>query len=120
MVTVLYLIESPLTCSASASFLSVAFGTCLLPVLVLPAAAPQILLETPEKRNACVRVILNFLEQESDDVSEVTPIPPLAIPEEKQIFLLPELVFRATGLTIAAFGFILGVSLMLGGRGQRR
>jgi hypothetical protein len=77
-------------------------------------------LETPEKRNACVRVILNFFEQETDDVAEVIPIPPLAIPAEKQIFLLPELVIRATGLTIAAFGFILGVSLMLGGRAQRR
>jgi hypothetical protein len=78
-----------------------------------------VLLETPDKRNACVRVILNYFEQEKDDIGEVKTIPPLVTPEEKQIFLLPELVFRATGLTIATFGFMLGVSLMLGGRGER-
>jgi hypothetical protein len=80
----------------------------------------QVLLETPDKRNACVRAILNFFEQEHDDVGEVRVVPPLVMPGEKQIFLLPELVIRASGLTIAAFGFILGVSLMLGGRSQHR
>jgi hypothetical protein len=65
-------------------------------------------------------VILKFFEQERDDVGDATPIPPLAVSEAKQIFLLPELVIRATGLSIAAFGFILGVSLMLGGRDKRR
>ena len=80
----------------------------------------QILLETPDKRNACFRVILNFFEQEKDDIGDVKPIPPLTIPEEKQIFQLPELLFRAAGLSVAAFGFMLGVSLMLGDRRKVR
>jgi hypothetical protein len=83
-------------------------------------SAMKVLLETPDKRNACVRVILNFFEQENDDVNEVKPIPPLENHVDKQIFSFPELVFRATGLSIAAVGFILGVSLMLGGRSKRR
>ena len=68
-----------------------------------------------------MRVILNFFEQDSDDVHEVKPIPPLLSisAEDKQIFSFPELIFRATGLSIAAFGFIFGVSLMMGG-GKRR
>lgn len=73
-------------------------------------------------RNACVRVILNFFEQEKDDVMEVSPVPPLQTRDgDKQIFLLPELVFRAAGLSVAALGLIVGVSLVLGGgQGKRR
>mmetsp|Transcript_22059 Transcript_22059/g.37350 ORF Transcript_22059/g.37350 Transcript_22059/m.37350 type:complete len:390 (+) Transcript_22059:136-1305(+) len=89
-------------------------------ILEVPESYHDVLLETPDKRNACVRAMVSFFEQEHDDVGEVRPVPPLVSPGEKQIFQLPELVIRATGLTISAFGFILGVSLMLGGRGQGR
>eukprot|EP00602_Paraphysomonas_sp_CaronLab_P010596 CAMPEP_0185035568 /NCGR_PEP_ID=MMETSP1103-20130426/27186_1 /TAXON_ID=36769 /ORGANISM="Paraphysomonas bandaiensis, Strain Caron Lab Isolate" /LENGTH=386 /DNA_ID=CAMNT_0027572707 /DNA_START=59 /DNA_END=1219 /DNA_ORIENTATION=- len=91
-------------------------------IFTVPNSYHEVLLEAPEKRNACARVILNFFEQESDDVHRISPIPPLITCDpSKHIFSYAEIVLRATGVTVAAVGFVLGVTLMVGGgRGARR
>lgn len=87
----------------------------------MPDSYHELLLEAPHARNACERMILNFFSQESDDVNKVKAIPPLVpLDESKYIFTMPELVFRAVGLTIAAIGLGMGVTLMVGGRSTRR
>ena len=84
-------------------------------IFTVPDSYHDLLHESPEKRNACYRIILNYFSSQSDDVEKIQPIPPLLqVDETQQIFTWPEIIFRAVGLSVSAVGFVLGISLMVG------
>jgi hypothetical protein len=84
-------------------------------IFTVPDSFHDLLHESPEKRNACSRLILNYFSSTTDDVQKVPPIPPLLqVDETQHIFTWPEIMFRAVGLSVSAVGFVFGISLMVG------
>ncbi len=79
-------------------------------------------LEAEPVRDAAISATLQFFSQDSDDVRAITPIAPLTLCEfdsnswEISLYSLPEIVVRATGLSVAAVALIYGVSLIVDGR----
>jgi hypothetical protein len=86
-------------------------------VLCVPNSYHEILLEASEKKNAAIRTIINYFEQDTDNVHDVELIPPLtACPQHITMYSLPELCIRGIGLAVAAIGFAIGMSFVISGK----
>lgn len=86
-------------------------------MFLVPGAYHEILMEREEIREAGLKVIYDYFNQRSDDVSQVQPVYPLTLYDpHHSIVSWPELIVRGVGVTASIIGVVIGVAMILGDR----
>jgi hypothetical protein len=86
-------------------------------MFLAPGAYHEILMEREEIREAGLKVIYDYFNQRTDDVSKVQPVYPLTLYDpHHSIVSWPELIVRGAGVTASIIGVVIGVAMLLGDR----
>lgn len=90
-------------------------------MFLVPGAYHEILMESEEIREAALKVIYDYFNQRSDDVSQVQPVFPLTqYDPHHSIISWPELIIRGVGMTVSIVGVVVGVAMVLSDRNAKR
>ena len=86
-------------------------------MFTVPNSYHELLFENDKTRQACLKVITDFFNQKSDDVSLVQPAFPLELYDPiTPIYSLPEVIIRVSGIIVASIGIIAGIAMIIGDR----
>lgn len=86
-------------------------------MFIVPDSYHEVLQEKELTRDACRKVINDFFNQKSDNVTLVQPCYPLvSYDPTTPLYSLSEIILRGTGVLIATVGIITGVAMILGDR----
>lgn len=90
-------------------------------MFTIPNTFHELLMEKESVRGAVHKVIEDYFNQPTDDVSKVEQVFPLEeYDPSRPIYSVPEMIIRGAGIALSAVGIIAGVAMLMSGSGKRR